>query len=169
MLLWPYCSCSTTFYFCFLYFPRYFYCCCSTLSCSTLVSSLLVLIFYRGWHGLIGLAPLLPLLGPMGLTAAISHRAGVLGLIFFSLSFQAFTTLCFFLLLTNLFLHPFLLVTGIFYCWAPFIKSGDQQPLRRKHSIAQSYLNSSIIIVDYVKSNDNLADPFIKALAKDRV
>ena len=33
----------------------------------------------------------------------------------------------------------------------------------------QSYLNSSIIIVDYVKSNDNLADPFIKALAKDRV
>ena len=109
MLLWPYCSCSTTFYFCFLYFPRYFYCCCSTLSCSTLVSSLLVLIFYRGWHGLIGLAPLLPLLGPMGLTAAISHRAGVLGLIFFSLSFQAFTTLCFF--------YYLLISSCILFCW----------------------------------------------------
>ena len=89
---------------------------------------------------------------------------------YFFLSFlSGFYNPLFFLLLTNLFLHPFLLVTGIFYCWAPFIKSGDQQPLRRKHSIVQSYLNSSIIIVDYVKSNDNLADPFIKALAKDRV
>ena len=26
-----------------------------------------------------------------------------------------------------------------------------------------------IITVDYIKSNDNLADPFTKALAKDRV
>ena len=33
----------------------------------------------------------------------------------------------------------------------------------------QSYLSGGIITVDYIKSNDNLADPFTKALAKDRV
>ena len=33
----------------------------------------------------------------------------------------------------------------------------------------RTYLNSGIITVDYIKSNDNLADPFTKALAKDRV
>ena len=43
------------------------------------------------------------------------------------------------------------------------------RPIRRKHSTVQSYLSSGIITVDYVKSNDNLADPFTKALAKDRV
>ena len=31
------------------------------------------------------------------------------------------------------------------------------------------YLNGSIIIVDYIKFKDNLADQFTKALAKDRV
>ena len=33
----------------------------------------------------------------------------------------------------------------------------------------QSYLSSSIIIMDYIKFNDNLPDPFTKVLAKDRV
>ena len=33
----------------------------------------------------------------------------------------------------------------------------------------RSYLSSGIITVDYIKFNDNLADPFTKALAKDRV
>ena len=42
-------------------------------------------------------------------------------------------------------------------------------PIRRKHNTVQSYLTSGNIIVDYVKFNDNLADTFIKALAKDRV
>ena len=32
----------------------------------------------------------------------------------------------------------------------------------------RSYLSSGIITVDYIKSNDILADPFTKALAKDR-
>ena len=31
------------------------------------------------------------------------------------------------------------------------------------------YLSSGIIIVDYIKSNDNLANPFTKVLVKDRV
>ena len=33
----------------------------------------------------------------------------------------------------------------------------------------RSYLSGGIITVDYIKSNDNLANPFTKALAKDRV
>ena len=41
--------------------------------------------------------------------------------------------------------------------------------IRRKHSIVRSYLSGGIITMDYIKSNDNLADPFTKALAKDRV
>ena len=33
----------------------------------------------------------------------------------------------------------------------------------------RSYLSSGIITVDYIKSNENLTDPFTKALAKDTV
>ena len=43
------------------------------------------------------------------------------------------------------------------------------RPIRRKHNIMRSYLSSGIITVNYIKSNDNLIDPFTKALAKDRV
>ena len=47
--------------------------------------------------------------------------------------------------------------------------NGKSKNIRRKHSIVRSYLRSGIIIMDYIKSNDNLADPFTKTLAKDRV
>ena len=47
--------------------------------------------------------------------------------------------------------------------------NGKSKNIRRKHSIVRSYLRSGIIIMDYIKSNDNLADPFTKASAKDRV
>ena len=47
--------------------------------------------------------------------------------------------------------------------------NGKSRPIRRKHSTVRSYLSGGIINVDYIKSNDNLADPFTKALAKDRV
>ena len=47
--------------------------------------------------------------------------------------------------------------------------NGKSRPIRRKHSIVRSYLSGGIINVDYIKSNDNLADPFTKALTKDRV
>ena len=43
------------------------------------------------------------------------------------------------------------------------------RPIRRKYSTVRSYLSSNIITVDYIKSNDNHADPFSEALAKDRV
>ena len=41
--------------------------------------------------------------------------------------------------------------------------------IRRKYSTVRSYLSSGIITMDYIKSNDNLADPFTKALAKVKV
>ena len=47
--------------------------------------------------------------------------------------------------------------------------NGKSRPIIRKHSTMRSYLSSSIITVDYIKSNDNLADPFTKALARDKV
>ena len=47
--------------------------------------------------------------------------------------------------------------------------NGKSRHIRRKHSTVQSYLSSDIITVGYVKFNDNLADPFTKALTKDRV
>ena len=47
--------------------------------------------------------------------------------------------------------------------------NGKSRPIRRKHNTVRSYLSSSIITMDYVKSDDNLAYLFTKALAKDRV
>ena len=54
-----------------------------------------MLILYGGWHGLVGFAPFLPLLGPVGLPVVISYRVGPLDLISFSLLFQAFMAICF--------------------------------------------------------------------------
>ena len=47
--------------------------------------------------------------------------------------------------------------------------NGKSRPIIRRHSTMRSYFSNGIITVDYIKSNDNLADPFTKALAKDRV
>ena len=47
--------------------------------------------------------------------------------------------------------------------------NGKSRPIRRKHNTMRSYLSSGIITVNYIKSNDNLANSFTKALAKDRV
>ena len=40
--------------------------------------------------------------------------------------------------------------------------NGKSKPIRRKHNPVRSYLSNDIITVNYVKSNDNLADPFTK-------
>ena len=47
--------------------------------------------------------------------------------------------------------------------------NGKSNPIRRKHNTMRSYLSGGIITMDYIKSNNNIADPFTKALAKDRV
>ena len=41
--------------------------------------------------------------------------------------------------------------------------------IRRKHNTVISYLSNGIIIIEYVKSCDNLADPLTKALTRERV
>ena len=46
--------------------------------------------------------------------------------------------------------------------------NGKSRPIRRKHSTVRSYLSSGIIVMDYIKFNENLVDPFTKALAKDK-
>ena len=43
------------------------------------------------------------------------------------------------------------------------------RPIKTKHNTMRSYFSSGVITVDYIKSDDNSADPFTKALAKDRV
>ena len=47
--------------------------------------------------------------------------------------------------------------------------NGKSRPIRRKHSTVRFYLSSGIVNVDYIKSCDNLVDPFTKALARERV
>ena len=47
--------------------------------------------------------------------------------------------------------------------------NSKSKPIRRKNRTVRSYLSSGIITMDYIKSNDNLTNPFTKALAKDRV
>ena len=83
----------------------------------------LCFFFYGGWYGLV---PFLPFLRPVGLPTAIFCRVSPLG--FISLSFlSGFYCPLFLPLLTNLFLHPFLLVIGFLCCWTPLIKNGYQQ------------------------------------------
>lgn len=90
MVLRPQHGFSTTLCFLlfFFSFPHRFY--HSTLFHFTPCSFCPCLSFMEGWHGLLGLNILLSFHGPVGLLAAISCRACLLGLVPFFLSFQAF-------------------------------------------------------------------------------
>ena len=46
---------------------------------------------------------------------------------------------------------------------------GKSRPIRRKQSNVRSYLTSGAINVDYVKSCDNLADPLMNVLTREKV
>ena len=41
--------------------------------------------------------------------------------------------------------------------------------LEKKHSIVRSYINNGTINVDYISTNDNIADPLTKALAREKI
>ena len=41
--------------------------------------------------------------------------------------------------------------------------------LEKKHSIVRSYINNSTINVYYISTNDNIADPLTKALAREKI
>lgn len=90
MVLRPQHGFSTTLCFLlfFFSFPHRFY--HSTLFHFTPCSFCPCLSFMEGWHGLLELNILLSFHGPVGLLAAISCRACLLGLVPFFLSFQAF-------------------------------------------------------------------------------
>ena len=47
--------------------------------------------------------------------------------------------------------------------------NGKSRSIRKKHSIVRSYINNSTINVDYISTNDNIADPLTKALAREKV
>ena len=41
--------------------------------------------------------------------------------------------------------------------------------VRTNHNIVRSYINNGTINVDYISTNDNIADPLTKALAREKI
>ncbi|XP_075670245.1 uncharacterized protein LOC142640016 [Castanea sativa] len=47
--------------------------------------------------------------------------------------------------------------------------NGKSRSIRRKHSTVRSYINNDTINVDYISTNDNIANPLTKALAREKI
>ena len=47
--------------------------------------------------------------------------------------------------------------------------NGKSRSIRRKHSTVRSYINNGTINVHYISTNDNIADPLTKALAREKI
>ena len=47
--------------------------------------------------------------------------------------------------------------------------NGKFRSIRRKHSTVRSYINNGTIIVDYIRTNDNIVDPLTKALGRKMI
>ena len=47
--------------------------------------------------------------------------------------------------------------------------NGKRQQIRRKHSTIREFLTTGAVIVDYVRSDDNLVDPLMKGLAIEKI
>ena len=47
--------------------------------------------------------------------------------------------------------------------------NGKSRSIRRKHNTVRSYINNGTINVDYISTNDNIADPLTKALAREKI
>ncbi|KAL0333939.1 UNVERIFIED_CONTAM: Retrovirus-related Pol polyprotein from transposon TNT 1-94 [Sesamum angustifolium] len=47
--------------------------------------------------------------------------------------------------------------------------NGKSRHIRRRHNTIRQLISSGIISIDYIKSNDNLADPLTKGLSRDQV
>ena len=41
--------------------------------------------------------------------------------------------------------------------------------IRKKHSIMRSYINNGTINVDYISTNDNIADPLTTTLTREKI
>jgi hypothetical protein len=49
------------------------------------------------------------------------------------------------------------------------IYNGKSRHIRRRHNTIQQLLSQGIIVLDYVKSQDNIADPLTKGLTRELV
>ena len=47
--------------------------------------------------------------------------------------------------------------------------NGKSRHIRRRHDTVRQLLSSGIIIIDYVKSKDNIADPLTKGLTREMI
>lgn len=47
--------------------------------------------------------------------------------------------------------------------------SNKSHYIRRRYNNVRELLSSEIIMIDYVKSKDNMSDPLIKGLTRERV
>jgi hypothetical protein len=47
--------------------------------------------------------------------------------------------------------------------------NGKSRHIRRRHNIARQMLKDGIIVIDYVRSSENLANPFTNGLARELV
>ena len=47
--------------------------------------------------------------------------------------------------------------------------NGKSRQIRRRHNTIRQLLSTRVIIVDYVKSKDNIADPLIRGLKRELV
>ncbi|MBW1279393.1 Ty1/Copia family ribonuclease HI, partial [Escherichia coli] len=47
--------------------------------------------------------------------------------------------------------------------------NGKSRHIRRRHKTIRNLISTGILTIDYIKSADNLADPFTKGLARDQV
>jgi len=49
------------------------------------------------------------------------------------------------------------------------LNNGKSRHSRRRHKTIRRLISTSVILLEYIKSADNLADPFTKSLARDQV
>ena len=47
--------------------------------------------------------------------------------------------------------------------------NGKSRHIRRRHKSIRKLISTGIVTIDYIKSADNLADPFTKGLSRDQV
>ena len=50
-----------------------------------------------------------------------------------------------------------------------FVYNGKSRHIRRRHNTVRQLLSNGTISIDYVRTNDNLADPFTKGLSREKI
>jgi len=47
--------------------------------------------------------------------------------------------------------------------------NGKSRHIRRRHKTIRHLISTGVITIDYIRTNENLADPFSKGLSRDQV